>query len=161
MHVRGPIGRSPSIAETLSTEFKIAGILDAVLGPPLAKFQGGQAYKRLVGGTDWIGAGKGSIHQGVVWRLIEPLPVFNVYSVHKEVGVERRRGNEGQHFPSGRMDGNQRPAATLKFALRHLLQLYVQREPQVRPGHGVDTAERSHWTTRGGHLDFLDPCPTM
>src|SRR5690606_34662708 len=105
--------------------------------------------------TDGVGARKRPVHERIIGRFVQPLPVFDVDAVDEQVGVERRRRDEREHLSGTRLYGHQRATPAFELGLDGLLQMNVERQAQVRSRHGVDAAQRAHRAPRSGDFHLL------
>src|SRR5690606_24725703 len=140
--------------ETLTTKLKVARVRNTVRRLALAGFQSSQGHKGLVSRTDRIGAVQWAVNQRVVGRIIQLAPVLYVYTVNKQVRVERRGRHESQHFASAGLDRHQRTASSCKQGFSHFLQANIQRQAQAGTRYGVDPAQGTYWTARSSHFHF-------
>ena len=133
-----------------------AWVADRLLRRALARGQRRQREKGLDGGARRISASQRPVEQRLVRRLVERLPARRVDAFDEEIGVVTGLGHEGQDVAGGGIDRDQRAAPITEGGFRDLLQLDVERQPQVVAGDRRRARKRAHRPACGIDFDFLD-----
>ena len=96
-------------------------------------FQQSHTHKRLKRRTWRIKPLRYTVNQRSLPVFVQCLPCISVYTVNKQVRIERRLGNECQDITVLRIDGNQCTTPTFQQAVCFQLHTDVQRKTQSLP----------------------------
>src|SRR5260364_278394 len=70
--------------------------------------------------------------------------MYLINTVHKQIGIEARRGHKGKYFTRCGFNRDQRAAPAGERAFSSLLQTAIQGESQTIPRRGRAAPERAH-----------------
>ena len=78
-----------------------------------------------------VSAAQRPVQQRLVGRIVERVPARRIDPLDEKIRVEPGLGYEGQHLAVGRIDRDERAAAIAERGFDRLLQLDVERKPEI------------------------------